>query len=227
MIARYQRTHRDCPSSPSPKKAVPLSLVVSLNKGATLMFKSRILLAAGLVAICFGQVFSQMSSIKSRPPQFSSLYTDLNKECRNAFKSVGEGQDMPLKCKGYGGYSIYIYYSAWAAHIAADPTNGKSRASDDLISLAAQSLDYSDAKGRKIEWRMMNGKPFAVILRVSKYSADAGANGDSPFDPKYKIGEALLVKGLKGHHIDFEVEVKSTPNPNEKARQLADSNYDK
>jgi hypothetical protein len=178
-----------------------------------------------LLVLCCGNILSHAVSNTNEQTRFSSLYTDLNKDCRNAFKSVGEGQDMPLRCRGYGGYSIYIYYSAWASHIAADPTNGKSKESDTLIYLATQQLSYDSEKGRKIEWRMMNGKPFAVIMRISKYSADAGANGDNPFDEKYKTGEALIVKGLKGQTIDFEVDVKSTPNPNEKARQLADSNY--
>jgi len=191
------------------------------------MFKSRILMFSLFLLLCSAPAFSQGPADYSALPAFSSLYTDLNKECRNAFKSVGEGQDMPLRCKGYGGYSIYIYYSAWAANIAVELPKGKASESDSSIHLAQQTLGYSDEKGRKIEWRMMNGKPFAVILRVTKYSADAGSDGNSPFDPKYKIGEALLVKGLKGHNIDFEVDVKSTPNPNEKARQLADSNYDK
>ncbi|HEY0404150.1 MAG TPA: hypothetical protein VGC89_00370 [Pyrinomonadaceae bacterium] len=191
------------------------------------MFKSRILMLSLLALLCAAHAFAQSSANKSAKRAFSSLYTDLNKECRNAFKSVGEGQDMPLKCKGYGGYSIYIYYSAWASQITADPSNGRLKDSESLIYLTQQQLSYDGEKGRKIEWRMMNGKPFAVILRVSKYSAEAGREGDNPFDPKYKTGEALLVKGLKGHNIDFEVDPKTTPNPNEKARQLADSNYDK
>jgi hypothetical protein len=189
------------------------------------MFRLRISAVVVLLVFCVGSNFSHADSNTNTPPQFSSLYTNLNKDCRDAFKSVGEGQDMPLRCKGYGGYSLYIYYSAWASHITADPTNGKSLESDTLIYLATQQLSYDSEKGRKIEWRMMNGKPFAVIMRISKYSADAGANGDNPFDEKYKTGEALIVKGLKGQTIDFEVDVKSTPNPNEKARQLADSNY--
>src|SRR4051794_3786814 len=51
---------------------------------------------------------------------FTSAYTDLNKDCEPAFKDeeIGEGQDMPLKCKGYGGYYISIGYSAWASHLA-------------------------------------------------------------------------------------------------------------
>lgn len=191
------------------------------------MFKLRILIFIALAFCCVAPTHAQGASNKSTAQRFTSLYTDLNKDCRDALKSVGEGQDMPLRCKGYGGYSIYIYYSAWAAHVAAEFGSGRSKDSDSSIYLTTQQLGYSDEKGRKIEWRMMNGKPFAVILRVSKYSADAGANGDNPFDPKYKTGEALLVKGLKGHNIDFEVDIKATPNPNEKAQQLADENYDK
>ncbi|HEX7999006.1 MAG TPA: hypothetical protein VF528_11505 [Pyrinomonadaceae bacterium] len=182
------------------------------------MFKSRILLFVVLVLLCFSQTVSEANSNGSGPPKFSSVYTDLNTQCRNAFKSVGEGQDMPLRCKGYGGYFVYIYYSAWASHIAIHTSDD-----DGSPALASQQLSYSDEKGRKIEWRLANGKPFAVILRISKYRESDGT--DNPFDDKYKTGEALIVKGLNGQNIDFEVDVKSTPNPNEKARQLADSNY--
>jgi hypothetical protein len=153
-------------------------------------------------------------------PKFSSLYTDLNKDCKAAFKQVGEGQDMPLKCKGYGGYHIFINYSAWASSLSA---NGSG---DNSITLAMQGLGYSDEKGRKIEWRLADGKPFAVILRISNYKIKAGDDGDNPFQDKYKTGESLLVKGLKGYEqIDFEVDTKATPNANVKAREMADNAY--
>ncbi len=182
------------------------------------MLKFKITAFVSLALLLSVLAFPQPAANALRPPQFSSVYTDLNTQCKNAFKSVGEGQDMPLKCKGYGGYFIYIYYSAWASHIAINTSDN-----DGSPALASQHLSYSEEKGRKVEWRMANGKPFAVILRISKYRESDGT--DNPFDEKYKTGEALLVKGLKGQNIDFEVDVKSTPNPNEKARQLADSNY--
>jgi hypothetical protein len=182
------------------------------------VLKLKFLIAVSFVVLSSAAMFFATAASGHRPPQFSSLYTDLNKDCRNAFKSVGEGQDMPLKCKGYGGYFIYIYYSAWASHIAIHNSNN-----DGTPAIASQALSYSDEKGRKVEWRLANGKPFAVIMRISKYREADGT--DNPFDPKYKTGEALIVKGLKGQNIDFEVDVKGTPNPNEKARQLADSNY--
>ena len=157
---------------------------------------------------------------------FTSAYTDLNKDCEAAFKEeeVGEGQDMPLKCKGYGGYHISIGYSAFGSHLSV----GLEGDENFSTSLASQSIGYSDEKGRKVEWRMADGKPFAVILRISNYDeAKSEATGDSPYQEKYKTGESLVVKGLKGYErIDFKVDAKD-PKANEKAREMADSNYAK
>jgi hypothetical protein len=57
-----------------------------------------------------------ISGIESRPageasPAFASTYTDLKKDCRDAFpkSDIEGGGDMPLLCKGPDGYSIYIY----------------------------------------------------------------------------------------------------------------------
>jgi hypothetical protein len=153
-------------------------------------------------------------------PQFSSAFTDLSKECRNAFKSVGEGQDMPLKCKGYGPYYVYIFYSAFASHLSIKTTG-----SDDFIYLAPEKLNYSDQKDSRIEWRLADGQPFAVILKVSHYDDKAQEMGANPYQDKYKIGEVLLIIGLKGHRdIDFQVDA-NTPDAPAKARGLADHAY--
>lgn len=153
--------------------------------------------------------------------RFSSIFTDLTKDCENAFTEVGEGQDMPLKCKGYGGYYIYISYSAFASHITINTING-----NDSIDLATESLNYSDKKGNKIEWRLANGKPFAVILKISKYNEKVQDLGENPYHKKYKTGESLIIKGLKGYeHIDFEVNFKDTTDAITKARKLADRAY--
>ncbi|MGB9178589.1 MAG: hypothetical protein WCB68_05015 [Pyrinomonadaceae bacterium] len=177
--------------------------------------------AALLVTLCCAEA-AMTSANNASAVNFSSVYTDLNRDCRNALKSVGEGQDMPLRCKGYGGYKISIGFSAMASHLSVDSLDDKYS-----NSLAMQQLNYDQEKGRKIEWRLADGKPFAVILRVSKYN-DANAGTPEYFSEQNKTGEFLIVKGLKGYEkIDFEVDVKSGGNVNEKARQLADSNYGK
>jgi hypothetical protein len=158
-------------------------------------------------------------------PAFTSAYTDLNKDCKAAMKEdqVGGGQDMPLRCKGYGGYYLYIGYSAWASHLSVGKVDGSFS-----TGLVNAGLSYGDEPGRKVEWRMADGKPFAVIARASGYDENKAAEtGDSPYQDKYKTGEWLIVKGLKGYErIDAKVDAKE-PNANEKAREAADSSYAK
>ena len=150
--------------------------------------------------------------------RFSSVYSALTKcgsgmtkkEEREAEK---QGTDIPSKCKGYGGYVVDISYSACASNIAVQK-------GEENIPLAMQTLDF---KQKTVEWRLANGKPFAVIMRVYEYSGnDLCATGGKT------TGESLIVKGLKGYeNIDGEVKVKGTPNPNLKAREIADQGYAK
>src|SRR4051812_8158099 len=102
-------------------------------------------------------VWTQDTAGAGRAARFTSAYTDLNTQCRAAVKKVGEGQDMPLRCKGYGGYTIYINFSAANAWLAAE------KAGKESVALTSTQLSYDREKGRKIEWRMANGRPFAVI----------------------------------------------------------------
>lgn len=181
------------------------------------MFKSKSLILIGAALLSSTALFSQALRNASAP-KFTSVYTDLKKQCKNAVKSVGEGQDMPLRCKGYGGYEISIGYSAASSHLAIEPVGNKN--SDEVISLATQPIGYSDH--RKIEWRLADGKPFAVIFRVDKSKSE---QPEEMWWPQNKIGESLMIKGLKGYdHIDFEVDVKE-PNANAKARAKADAAY--
>jgi hypothetical protein len=157
-------------------------------------------------------------------PAFTSVYTDLNKDCQAAVKEseLTEGQDMPLKCKGYGGYYVSIGYSAMASHVGVQMEGDE----DYQLGLINAGIGYSDEPGRKVEWRMADGKPFAVIVRATSYDEEkAQQTGESPYQDKYKTGESLLVKGLKGYEqIDLKVDAKD-PKANEKAREMADSNF--
>ena len=156
-------------------------------------------------------------------PKFASSYTDLNSECKNAVKDeqLTEGQDVPLKCQGFGGYYLTINYSAFGSQASVE----MERDEEYSVALPMQPLGYDREKGRKIEWRTADDKPFAVIARVTEYRDDAGEDGDNPFQDKYKTGESLLVKGLKGfEHIDFTVNTKDA-DANSKAREMADSAY--
>jgi glycogen operon protein len=122
------------------------------------------------------------------------------------------GQDIPTLCKGYDGYSVSIDYSACASSFSI--TKG-----EENISLGMQSVGW---KQKTVEWRMANGKPFAVIMRFYEYEGDdlCSSNG------KIK-SESLMVRGLKGfEHIEESVDAR-TPNANLKARELADKGFAK
>lgn len=160
----------------------------------------------------------QPNTIAQAATKFSSEYTYL-KKCGSGMTKKEEkeaekyGSDIPTRCKGYDGYDIYIYYSACASHITA--TKG-----DKSIGLAMQTVNWQQ---KTVEWRMANGKPFAIIMRVFGYSGDDLCTTDGKV-----TGESLIVKGLTGFEdIDETIDVKTTPEPNVKARELADMDYAK
>lgn len=149
---------------------------------------------------------------KNTTPKFSA-YSNLDKDCKTI--EGGEGTDDASDCRGVGGYRIHVGAAAAALFITAQTPDKK-----EYIPLATQNFDFDERK-TKIEWRMADGKPFAVIMRVAVYAEPKGVG---EYFGK-KTGEKLIVKGLKGfENIDFEVDAK-TPNANVKARELADKGY--
>jgi hypothetical protein len=174
-----------------------------------------------LILVCAAALFGAGLFTGPAPvgaQKFSSAYTDLKTQCKPIAEGEAQGDDTPLRCAGQGGYEIRIDFSAASSHLGVQPTACEC---DERIALAEQPLHY-DAQ-RKVEWRLADGKPFAVILRVDK--PKAGLDPSEMWRPENKTGESLLVKGLKGHErIDFEVDAK-TPNANAKAREMADGAY--
>ena len=148
-------------------------------------------------------------------PKFSSSYTPLTK-CGSGMTKKEEkaaeerGSDIPSLCKGPGGYNVDISYSACSSSFSV--VKG-----EENISLGMQSVDW---KQKNAEFRLADGKPFAVIIRMYDYAGnDACATAG-----KIK-GESLVVKGLKGfEHIDETINA-NTPNANAKAREIADQGY--
>ena len=172
-----------------------------------------VLLAASL---CFAQ-----GTPEGEPAvKFSSVYTDLKTQCKSALtkkeekESEERGEDTPMICKGYGGYEIFL-----SSHGAMTQFTVRLKTGEKEV--AAQEVMYINDPiyTRKVEWRLADGVPFAVIYRrdVNEETEDVAI--------KNKIGEVLRVVGLKDKKIDFEVDVKKTPNPNEEARRLADRAY--
>jgi hypothetical protein len=182
--------------------------------------KSKFLWAMVVCLLLIGAAYVRTSTATETvqaKPVFNSRYTTLTK-CGSGMTKKEErdaekhGSDIPSKCQGLDGYFVDISYSACASSFIL--TRG-----DENISLGMQAIDW---KQKTVEWRMANGKPFAIIMRIYEYA------GDNLCDNGGKIkGESLMVRGLKGYdHIEESVDAK-TPNANAKARELADEGYAK
>lgn len=175
-----------------------------------------VLLMASTSTISGQRFVTPDSAAAQDATRFSSAYTALTncgsgmtkKEEREAEKN---GSDIPSRCKGLAGYVVDIDYSACSSNFSL--VKG-----DENIALGMQAVGY---KQKTVEWRLANGKPFAVIMRRYTYAGnDLCATGG-------KItGESLTITGLKGFEISETVDAK-TPNANLKARELADKAYAK
>jgi hypothetical protein len=181
--------------------------------------KISIIASSFLLVTCL--TFAEATPPGEGATKFSSLYTNLKTECRSALTKKEEkeserlGEDIPMVCKGYGGYEISL-----GSHGAMTLFEVRTKRGKEVKSVVQETLFIGDSiYTRKVEWRLADGVPFAVIYRRNVYTDDA--------DPseKKKIGEVLRVAGLKDEKIDFEVDVMKTPNPNEEARRLADKAY--
>jgi len=146
---------------------------------------------------------------------FTSLYSDLRANCRTP--RTQNGGHVSTYCQGQGDYQVHIFDTATTMEIRVE-SKDKSKS----INVASQSLRFN-RNNQKIEWRMKDGKPFAVIMRGYKYRL----NDDGLIRyPEQRTGEYLFVKGLPGYErIDYEVDVRTTGNANEKAREMADKGF--
>ena len=172
--------------------------------------------AAGLLLIGgMASLATPVPGAMQGAPTFSSSYTPLTK-CGSGMPRKEEreaeerGSDIPSVCKGPDGYNVDISYSACSSSFSV--TKG-----EENISLGMQSVGW---KQKQAEFRLANGKPFAVIIRMYDYA------GNQSCSTAGKItGESLVIKGLKGYeHIDETVNA-GLPNANVKAREIADKGY--
>ena len=135
-----------------------------------------------------------------------------------AIKEIGkpiEGQEAVLTCQGPSGYRIVVGYSAFSAGLHAER-------GDESVSLGKFEGSYVE-QGRKVEWRLADGKQFAVLLRQNYYKP---TDGDvNPDGKKYFLKTVVSIVGLTGfERVSGEVPAKSA-QANANARALADARF--
>jgi hypothetical protein len=163
----------------------------------------QILCATALVLAATAMAFAQ------KPVTFTSAYSSLDRGCKTLHGT--NGSDDAFLCSGIGGYKVRVYFSAATMQVNAER-------GDENTSLATLSVGF-DQRRTKLEWRLANGKPFAVIMRVPVYA--------DPAEGEYfgKVtGKQLKITGLGGRDIDQTIGA-ATPNANTKAREAADKAY--
>jgi len=144
---------------------------------------------------------------------FTSVYTILGSGCK-VLRGT-KGADNASICKGRAPYQVRVYSSAAATHIVAEV-----KGSDKTIPLTTVDIGFDERKTR-LEWRLANGKPFAVIMRVPRYGP---ATDDHPYFGE-AVGQDLIVVGLNGYEtINSTVNAK-TADANIKARSAADAAF--
>jgi hypothetical protein len=154
---------------------------------------------------------SQTMPKKGRTLMFSSVYTDLKRECKGIAPTVDAE-----RCKGYGGYSILLSYPAMSQDLIIEGPD------DTSIPVYPRNAPIKYLAG-KVEWRLANGRPFALIVRFTYHSLeDDNKTGDTKLN---QVGEVLFVKGLQGYEKLESVVDPKTPKANEKAREIADNAF--
>ncbi|MCB1025584.1 MAG: hypothetical protein KDB79_14400, partial [Acidobacteria bacterium] len=159
-------------------------------------------------------LYIAIASRRDQPGQteFTSFYTDLSKDCKT--QESDEGGHASTFCKGPGNYRLHYFDSATTLEFIAETTDGENG-----VRLASQSLSYPK-ENSMIEWRLADGKPFAVIMKVFSYKQE---NGMIAYPAKI-TDRKISIKGLEGFEkIDHEI--KDEKYADLRARDLAYTDY--
>lgn len=156
------------------------------------------------------------AAVQAAPATITSAYTRSTKDC--VPPPDAEGNAEYLRCKPVGDWQAEIGWSAVTLTVNL-LKNGAAKRGDEPIQLGQRLGDKDDFA---IEWRLANGKPFAVIFReqIVEEHPDWMKKKDAP---QYRVaGERLRVHNLMARVPPIEIPAKAA-NANEEARKRADA----
>lgn len=149
---------------------------------------------------------------------YTSVYTDMEKDCEDAFPEdeAAPGSDIPARCKGPDGFSIYESYSALDnfRHVE---RNGEAVTAN----LEPEASCSHGSYGRKMEWRLRNGKPFALIYRITCFKEDSEPGQERL--PANRTGEYLVVQPLSKSAPFATLDALHKKDANERAHKRAEA----
>jgi hypothetical protein len=159
-------------------------------------------------------VFAVTAFIGSAEAQnFGSSYTSTAaKACR--FTKAGRDEGTSV-CPGKSGLVVLVTEGDLRQTVSV----GRSRKAAEDEPAARTSFGPFNSTTETIEWRALDGKPFAIIQRWHIADSDAPDSGGRPTDKGLLVVTRLPPGAVC--HVAY-VDVAANPNPNELARKAAD-----
>jgi len=140
-----------------------------------------------------------------------SVYTSLGeKQCRTIKSAKSENDDFEARCPGPGGYKLILSEGDLRQNLVVVTPKGKEH-SLELWSVVSSGFS---TVGPRVEWRLANAKPVALILRYNT-SEDAEAPN--------KNTSYLAVAKITATEICVTDKILPGPKANEDARRAADA----
>lgn len=152
--------------------------------------------------------FATLVCISSAQAEMRSVYTKIDlKKCKQTEKADEYVFGGTWRCKGYGGYDVFIS----SVDDRESAAFGKSRENN---CSGLKTFNGFNSVGNTVEWRVKNGKPYAAILRWT-VSIDP--------EDSTRLASWLVVNKLgpkDACHMHYVA--GSYPNANDQARKAAD-----
>ncbi|MEO8321523.1 MAG: hypothetical protein ABI561_24740 [Bradyrhizobium sp.] len=165
------------------------------------------------IAALFGTAFDPVSSANAQT--FSSSYTSTApKDCRVTSAGTEVDDSTIRTCPGKAGLVVLISEDDLRETVSV----GRNRAAARMEPAAGVWFGPFNSTEHTVEWRAVNGKPFAIIQRW--HIAD---NGDEDKKGRPIAKPMLAVTRLPPGvcHVAY-IDAQANPNPNELARKAAD-----
>ena len=116
----------------------------------------------------FGGFAALFSVVPAAAQTFSSRYTSIDlRHCRT-LEIIPEGDSVRKRCPGLAGIPLYVNEGDGRSEIDAGMDDGQ-----------WESLPGFNRIGDRIEWRLLDGRPFAIIYRLRTLAGPAQAEGSA------------------------------------------------
>lgn len=156
--------------------------------------------------------------------RFSSTFTDLkycvsNLEPNQEKEILKHGAKLPSFCLGPDDYAVTMHLHG--THVQVQLRQRTLLAGEAYVWMIRWEKDLYVGDGgsvQRIEWRMADGKPFALILR-REIVPEAAPSG------KKKVEEILVKGGADYQGLEATIKVKRFSSVNKKAQRIADQFY--